>query len=91
MPQHEIKTCPRCNTMFECKVGNITRCQCSIVELSIEERCFIEDRYSDCLCINCLSQLKTGLSFLKKNIFLTANETGLRLLKRHTGCNKFIS
>ena len=58
MPQHEQKICPRCNQPLECKVGDIVHCQCSSIYLTLEERSFIEDHYSDCLCINCLKELK---------------------------------
>jgi hypothetical protein len=58
MPQHENKKCPRCNRFFECKVGNIAECQCSKVNLSYEERVFIENKYLDCLCGQCLQALQ---------------------------------
>jgi len=66
MPQHEIKTCPRCNNGFECKAGDVSHCQCNCIELNIEERCFIEDRYADCLCVSCLLQLKDRYMFFKE-------------------------
>jgi hypothetical protein len=47
MPQHENKSCPRCNKTFECKVGNVLECQCSQIQLSYEEKVFIEDKYAD--------------------------------------------
>lgn len=58
MPQHETKKCPRCTREFECKVGNISECQCSQVILSYEERAFIEQKYIDCLCGQCLQTLQ---------------------------------
>ncbi|MEP6467857.1 MAG: cysteine-rich CWC family protein [Parafilimonas sp.] len=58
MPQHEIKTCSRCAGTFECKAGDIAHCQCNNIVLSEEEMAFIEARYDDCLCINCLRELK---------------------------------
>ncbi len=58
MPDHEIKTCPRCNSTFECKAGDIYHCQCRGVSLSDGEMAFLEGRYYDCLCLNCLIQLK---------------------------------
>ena len=60
MPLHETKTCPRCNNNFECKAGDIAHCQCSNIKLNIEEKSFIEERYDDCLCINCLTELKNS-------------------------------
>lgn len=66
MPQCEQKVCPRCDQPLECKVGDIAHCQCSTIELTLEERSFIEDRYSDCLCINCLKDLKNRYTFFKE-------------------------
>jgi Cysteine-rich CWC len=58
MPSHELKSCPRCGAAFECKVGDISSCQCQGVALTADERAFIEERYADCLCIGCLKELK---------------------------------
>ena len=66
MPHHERKTCPRCNNAFECKAGDIAHCECSSIELNIEERAFIEDRYADCLCACCLLQLKNRYVLFKE-------------------------
>jgi len=66
MPQHEPKACPRCNKAFECRVGDVANCQCSAITLTLEERAFIEDRYNDCLCINCLKDLKNKYTFFRK-------------------------
>jgi adenosylcobinamide kinase/adenosylcobinamide-phosphate guanylyltransferase len=58
MCKHEEKHCPRCHSAFECKVGDITQCQCYGLSLTEEEKAFIADRYEDCLCRNCLMELK---------------------------------
>jgi hypothetical protein len=58
MCQHEQKHCPRCKQVFECKVGSIHLCQCSNIPLTTEEKYFIQQQFEDCLCINCLHQLK---------------------------------
>ncbi|MEP6681926.1 MAG: cysteine-rich CWC family protein [Parafilimonas sp.] len=72
MPVHETKICVRCNNAFECKAGDITNCQCNNIELSIEERSFIEDGYSDCVCINCLLQLKNRYVLFKEKYLFNA-------------------
>lgn len=59
MCQHETKHCGRCQAPFECKVGNITECQCYGVSMSQEEKKFIADNYGDCLCSQCLEAIKT--------------------------------
>lgn len=58
MPHHEQKKCSRCNALFECKIGNIADCQCNEIQLSYEERAFIENKFVDCLCIDCLHVLR---------------------------------
>ncbi len=70
MHKHEEKTCPRCNGTFECKVGDIAHCQCSEQSFTLEEKAFIEDRYNDCLCADCLKDLKNKyVLFREKFLF----------------------
>lgn len=68
MPHHETRKCPRCGKPFECKVGHIAACQCSAVSLTHEERAFIENRYLDCLCSNCLQSMKFEHKLYKHHI-----------------------
>ncbi|MEP6846987.1 MAG: cysteine-rich CWC family protein [Panacibacter sp.] len=70
MPLHEPKICPRCAQPFECHVGDIANCQCTSITLTAEECAFIEDRYSDCLCINCLRELKNKYIFFKEKFMM---------------------
>ncbi len=58
MPKHEAKICGRCQTEFECKVGSIDLCQCTAIQLSVEENDYIKTKYGDCLCISCLHFLQ---------------------------------
>ncbi|RFS19732.1 hypothetical protein DVR12_21785 [Chitinophaga silvatica] len=60
MPCHETITCPRCQSLFECRVGTILRCQCQEVVLSEEELEYIRQEFSGCLCADCLRELKTA-------------------------------
>ena len=70
MCAHETRNCRRCNAVFECKAGTITQCQCFDVPLTNEERIYIEQQYSDCLCKNCLLYLKEEyVCFKEKFIF----------------------
>ncbi len=66
MCQYETKKCPRCKTIFECKPGNITQCQCHSIVLSSEQRAYIEQRYNDCLCKSCLQYLSDELNLFKE-------------------------
>ena len=63
---HETKNCPRCKKTFECKPGNIVHCQCYGVSLNDEQRAYIEQRYADCLCRECLLYLKQELNLFKE-------------------------
>ena len=69
MATHETKPCPRCKRNFECKVGNIAECQCCQIQLSYEERVFIESKYTDCLCLQCLKTLQFQYTLYRNNIF----------------------
>jgi len=64
--KHEAKTCPRCKRPFECKVGDISHCQCSSFVLSAEEVSFIQQRYNDCLCGACLADLQNKQTLFKE-------------------------
>jgi hypothetical protein len=59
MHKHEHKYCPRCNVLFECKVGNITQCQCYNIHLKTEEQAYINGVYPDCLCANCIKEVRS--------------------------------
>jgi len=74
MCKHEEKTCPRCAGYFECKVGDIAHCQCVGITFTTEEKAFIEDRYHDCLCRNCLLELKQRYTFFKEKYFVHAGK-----------------
>ncbi|HMU46658.1 MAG TPA: cysteine-rich CWC family protein [Chitinophagaceae bacterium] len=63
---HEIKSCERCSSQFECKPGNITQCQCFGIKLTIEQKAYIEQRYSDCLCKNCLKTLQNEVELFRE-------------------------
>lgn len=56
--KHEIIHCDRCNDTFECKANAYTKCQCSAVQLSINEVQYVSELYDGCLCANCLRELQ---------------------------------
>ena len=56
--RHEPKACSRCETLFECKVGNVENCQCQAVRLSDNIQKLIQKDYEACLCASCLKELK---------------------------------
>ena len=69
MCQHETKSCPRCKKNFECKPVNITQCQCFGITLTTELKASIEQRYNDCLCIDCLLHLQQELNLFTEKYF----------------------
>ncbi len=52
------KNCARCGAPFMCNHGNIAKCQCSTVNLSMKTREYIQMTYTDCLCAKCLKELE---------------------------------
>ncbi|MDP4265490.1 MAG: cysteine-rich CWC family protein [Bacteroidota bacterium] len=70
MCKHKEKNCPRCHAKFECKVGDIAHCQCYGIQLTVEEEAFVASQYDECLCRNCLLQLKQRYPiFLEQKVF----------------------
>ena len=59
MTKHEIKTCPKCKTGFECKTNDIVNCQCEPVKLEQCHRDYIALQFDDCLCADCLGELRS--------------------------------
>ncbi|WP_316786924.1 cysteine-rich CWC family protein [Pedobacter frigiditerrae] len=56
--KHEIIPCERCGNAIECKANSYTKCQCSVVQLSINEVQHISELYDGCLCAKCLFELQ---------------------------------
>lgn len=65
--KHEQKYCPKCEAVFECKVGAVNHCQCSAIKLSESEYTFIREKFTDCLCAKCLKDMKAEFHLLKLN------------------------
>ncbi|WP_394366399.1 cysteine-rich CWC family protein [Spirosoma utsteinense] len=63
MNKHASESCPRCQTLFVCKVNSIRSCDCQQIELTPDELQYIRDlarlEYNDgCFCVTCLTALK---------------------------------
>ena len=58
MQKHEAIPCERCETRIECKANTITKCECSIVQLNLNETQYISEIFEGCLCTVCLLELK---------------------------------
>ncbi|MCU0449704.1 MAG: cysteine-rich CWC family protein [Bernardetiaceae bacterium] len=58
MLKPEPKNCPRCQARLECKLGDVTNCQCSEVHLGPSTQDFLANaQWGDCLCKQCLHHL----------------------------------
>jgi hypothetical protein len=69
MGANEENSCPRCGNPFICKPGDIANCLCYAITLNGEERAFIGERYTGCLCYACLKELKNGYVFFREKYF----------------------
>lgn len=58
MSKHEIIPCERCSARIECKANSYTKCQCSDIQLTLNEVQYIAELYDGCLCIVCLHELQ---------------------------------
>jgi hypothetical protein len=58
LSKHEIVNCERCRAPFECKANSYTKCQCTTVQLTLNETQYISEQYDGCLCADCLIELQ---------------------------------
>ncbi|HEX3386927.1 MAG TPA: cysteine-rich CWC family protein [Mucilaginibacter sp.] len=65
--KHEVISCERCRSSFECKANAVTKCQCTAVHLTLNETQFISEMYDGCLCAGCLLMLKNEYQALMRN------------------------
>jgi len=66
--KHEIIRCERCQSAFECKANSFTKCQCTKVQLTLNETQYVSELYDGCLCAACLVELqKEYRSFISEN------------------------
>ncbi|MBS1593061.1 MAG: cysteine-rich CWC family protein [Bacteroidetes bacterium] len=54
--------CPRCHRSFTCRADDIAHCECSTVTLTDAERRYIAETHNDCLCADCLKEMKASLA-----------------------------
>lgn len=52
------KLCPRCNGPFTCGTENVSTCPCSSARLDSLQHSYLQMNYNECLCINCLTEVK---------------------------------
>lgn len=58
MAKHEIIPCERCGSAIECKANSYTKCQCSVIQLTLNEMQYISEQHDGCLCAPCLFQIQ---------------------------------
>ncbi len=54
----QSKICPSCHKTFTCNANNIALCQCNGIELTEEVKSKLKNIYTDCLCKECLINMK---------------------------------
>lgn len=69
MSKHEHKNCGRCEKPFECKVGDISNCECMEIILSNETKDFLSKTKYDCVCKKCLTELNSLVNQSTKSKF----------------------
>lgn len=62
--KHEIIRCERCGASMECKANANAKCQCSTVQLNLNEMQYISENYEGCMCAVCLAELKQEYAVL---------------------------
>ena len=67
--KHETLICKRCRQAFECKVGDISRCQCTAVAIGKKTIEFLETTSWGCLCENCLKEIDSLMQSLEHETF----------------------
>jgi hypothetical protein len=52
--------CPRCGNTFRCGAADPGPCACSRITLDAATLAQLRQRWTTCLCLDCLLQLSTG-------------------------------
>ncbi|MEJ7779881.1 MAG: cysteine-rich CWC family protein [Daejeonella sp.] len=64
--RHELISCERCGTRIECKANSFSQCQCSQVQLNLNEVQYVSELHDGCLCAQCLKDLREEYQSLLK-------------------------
>jgi len=60
MPMPLDDRCPRCGAAFHCGIDDGASCACTGVRLDAALQQRLRERFSGCLCMNCLRALAGG-------------------------------
>ena len=63
------KKCQRCSSVFTCNSKDINQCDCNTIELGKDLKYFLSKTQYDCLCNQCLCELKDIVQESKKETF----------------------
>ena len=74
MDKHEEKCCPKCQSIFVCKIGDIANCQCNTIEISEAAKEFLSQTNFDCLCKDCLAKIDRDVKKAQAYHFPTQKE-----------------
>ena len=58
-PKGIAKVCPRCGREFVCRKDAPSLCQCAGIVLSERVRAYLKETYKDCLCRECLEEIRS--------------------------------
>lgn len=89
MLKHETKSCPKCSTILECKVGDILNCECNI-DLHQATKEFLTKTSFDCLCADCLKQINELGLLSQKHQFPIQKEFFIEGLHYYTENNYWV-
>lgn len=56
--KHEIISCERCRDSILCKANANSKCDCTAVQLTLNETQYISELFDGCLCPRCLLDLQ---------------------------------
>jgi hypothetical protein len=65
---HMEKVCPRCIKSFICRNDDILECWCLNEPLTSDFRKFLAENFSDCLCAECITDLRKCFSNYQQQI-----------------------
>lgn len=90
MEKHEEKYCPKCNSTFTCKMGDIANCQCNTVQLTEAARKYLSKTSFDCLCQACLTKVNHDVKVASGHQFPTQKEMFIEGLHYYKEGNNWV-
>lgn len=60
------KECKRCYSTFDCNTENISSCDCTTIQLSVNTKEYLTKTNYDCLCPTCLGEIESYTELKKE-------------------------